>query len=197
MYGTAESSPLVRWTRRLEESQALDGAVRSLQPRIRSVFGSAPRGSALRGEWLGHALLPVLTDLVIGTWTSATILDVAGLALWVLGLGFETIGDAQLARFKADPANAGHVMDRGLWRYTRHPNYFGDAMVWWGMYLVAAATPAGRWTILSPALMHVLLVRVSGVALLEKKLTKTRAGYADYVARTNAFLPWVPKRRDT
>jgi hypothetical protein len=78
MYGTAESSPLVRWTRRLEESQALDGAVRSLQPRIRSVFGSGPRGSALRGEWLGHALHPVLTDLVIGTWTSATILDVAG-----------------------------------------------------------------------------------------------------------------------
>ncbi len=138
--------------------------------------------------------LPLQTGIAAGGPAEFTVLDAAGIAFWTLGLAFESIGDWQLARFKADPSNAGRVMDRGLWRYTRHPNYFGDAMVWWGIYLVAASTPAGRFTILSPLLMNFLLVRVSGVALLEKKLAKTRAGYRDYVARTNAFLPWFPKR---
>jgi steroid 5-alpha reductase family enzyme len=117
-----------------------------------------------------------------------------GVLVWLIGLAFETIGDAQLARFKADPANAGTVMDRGLWRYTRHPNYFGDACVWWGIALVAAETGTGAWGLLGALMMTVLLRRVSGVTLLEKSLTKRREGYADYVARTSPFVPRPPRR---
>ncbi len=117
-----------------------------------------------------------------------------GVAVWALGVFFEAVGDAQLARFKADPANAGKVMDRGLWRYTRHPNYFGDACVWWGIALVAAEVPVGRWGLLGAALMSLFLRRVSGVTLLEKSLVKRREGYAEYVARTSAFVPLPPKK---
>jgi len=123
-------------------------------------------------------------------------LDVAGLGLWVVGIGFEAVGDAQLARFKADPANAGRVMDRGLWRYTRHPNYFGDFLVWWGLWLVVARVPGGGWTIVGPIVMSVLLMRVSGVPLLERSLRKRRPGYDDYCRRTSAFFPWPPIERD-
>lgn len=122
------------------------------------------------------------------------VVAVVGVIVWLLGLAFEAVGDAQLARFKADPANAGKVMDRGLWRYTRHPNYFGDACVWWGIALVAAETGVGAWGLLGALLMTVLLRRVSGVTLLEKSLVKRREGYTEYVARTSAFLPRPPKR---
>src|SRR5258705_93936 len=101
-----------------------------------------------------------------------------------IGLFFETGGALQLARFRPAPANAGRVMDRGLWRYTRHPNYFGDCCVWWGLYAISAATPLGVWTILSPIAMTWLLLRVSGVALLERSIGKRRPGYIDYIART-------------
>ena len=117
-----------------------------------------------------------------------------GIAVWALGLFFEVVGDAQLARFKRDPANAGTVMDQGLWRYTRHPNYFGDACVWWGIALVAAETTVGRWGLIGAAAMTVLLRRVSGVTLLEKSLVKRRAGYDQYVATTSPFIPRPPKR---
>jgi len=123
-----------------------------------------------------------------------TWLDFLGAALWVIGLSFEAIGDGQLARFKADPANKGKVMDRGLWAYTRHPNYFGDALLWWGYFLIALATRRGWWTVISPLLMTTLLMKVSGVALLEKTLVKTRPEYRDYVSRTSAFFPLPPKR---
>jgi steroid 5-alpha reductase family enzyme len=117
-----------------------------------------------------------------------------GVGVWALGLFFEGVGDAQLARFKADPANAGRVMDRGLWRFTRHPNYFGDACVWWGIALVAAEVPVGRWGLVGAAVMTLFLRRVSGVTLLEKSLVKRREGYAEYVARTSAFVPLPPKK---
>ncbi len=120
------------------------------------------------------------------------ILAAVGVVVWAVGLGFEAIGDAQLARFKADPANAGTVMDRGLWRYTRHPNYFGDACVWWGIALVAAESGLGAVGIVGALVMTVLLRRVSGVTLLEKSLTKRRAGYDDYIARTSPFVPRPP-----
>lgn len=123
-----------------------------------------------------------------------TWLDFFGAALWAIGLSFEAIGDWQLAKFKADPANKGKVMDRGLWAYTRHPNYFGDALLWWGFFLIALATPRGWWTVISPVLMTTLLMKVSGVALLEKTLVKTRPEYRDYVKRTSAFFPMPPKR---
>lgn len=118
--------------------------------------------------------------------------DVAGLLLWLLGVVFEAGGDWQLARFAADPANKGRVMDRGLWRYTRHPNYFGDFCVWWGLYLIALGAGAW-WSIVGPLFMSLLLMRVSGVTLLERNIGKRRPGYADYVRRTNAFFPGLPK----
>jgi steroid 5-alpha reductase family enzyme len=115
-----------------------------------------------------------------------------GALLWIVGFCFEVVGDAQLARFKADPASAGQVMDRGLWRYTRHPNYFGECCLWWGFFLVAADA-GGWWTIVSPLLMTVLLLKVSGVGLLEKDIGERRPAYRDYIRRTSAFLPWVPR----
>lgn len=115
-------------------------------------------------------------------------LDAAGATLVAFGFAFESVADAQLARFRADPANYGQVLDRGLWRYTRHPNYFGECCVWWGFYAIACAA-GGAWTAFAPLLMTVLLLRVSGVSLLEKDIAERRPGYRTYVARTNAFLP--------
>lgn len=120
-------------------------------------------------------------------------LDFVAIAIWLVGIVFEAGGDLQLARFKGDPDNAGKVMDRGLWRFTRHPNYFGDFTVWWAYYLIALAAGAW-WTIPGPLLMSWLLMRFSGVTLLEKGLAETRPKYADYVARTNAFFPGPPKQ---
>jgi len=120
-------------------------------------------------------------------------IDGIGVTVWLVGWLFESVGDLQLARFKMNPNHRGKVMDRGLWRYTRHPNYFGDFLVWWGLYLIAAGGGAW-WTIFSPILMSVLLLRVSGVTLLEHSLAKNRPGYADYVTRTSAFFPWPPSQ---
>ena len=123
-----------------------------------------------------------------------TAADIAGLLLFVTGFAFEAVGDGQLQRFRSDPANRGKVLDSGLWRYTRHPNYFGDALLWWGVYLIAASAPGGALTVASPLLMTLLLLRVSGVTLLERSLKATRPGYADYIERTSAFIPWRPRR---
>lgn len=123
------------------------------------------------------------------------IIAALGVLVWVVGFGFESIGDAQLARFKADPDNAGTVLDTGLWRYTRHPNYFGDFCVWWGLGLIAAEI--GGWHIVAligPLVMWLFLTRVSGRDLLEKSLKKRRAGYEEYVARTSSFFPMPPKK---
>jgi steroid 5-alpha reductase family enzyme len=120
-------------------------------------------------------------------------LAVVGVALWGIGLFFETVGDAQLSRFKANPDSAGTVMDRGLWRYTRHPNYFGDFCVWWGIFLVAAEVTDARFAVFGPLVMTFMLMRVSGVPMLERSLKKRREGYADYIARTSAFFPRPPK----
>ena len=115
-----------------------------------------------------------------------------GAILCGFGIAFETIADWQLARFKADPHNASRVMNKGLWRLTRHPNYFGEFCVWWGFYLLAG--DAGGWgTAVSPVLMSILLLRVSGVALLERDIVERRPGYREYVARTNAFFPGPPR----
>ena len=122
-----------------------------------------------------------------------TSLGYLGAGLFSVGLVFETLGDFQLTRFKANPDNKGKVLDSGLWRYTRHPNYFGDSLVWWGLYLVAIGAPGVTWTIIGPLLMTFLLMKVSGVAMLEVKLKKTRPQYKDYIESTNAFFPWFPK----
>ena len=120
-------------------------------------------------------------------------LDWVGAAVWVVGLAFESVGDEQLRRFKADEANRGKVMDRGLWRYSRHPNYFGDSVVWCGIWVVAVATGAW-WTVVGPLLMTILLLRVSGVTVLERSMGERRPGYAEYAARTSAFVPMPPRR---
>jgi steroid 5-alpha reductase family enzyme len=135
---------------------------------------------------------PVQWAVTTPSAPSLGFFDLVGFALWATGLTFEALGDLQLIEFKADPANAGKIMERGLWRFTRHPNYFGDCCVWWGFYAFACATPHGWWTFLGPLLMTVLLVRVSGVPMLERALME-RPGYAAYVARTSAFLPWPPR----
>lgn len=124
-----------------------------------------------------------------------TLLDFIGTAGWLVALLFEAVGDWQLNRFKADPASQGKVMRRGLWRYTRHPNYFGEAVLWWGYGLIALSAPGGVWTLYSPVVMTFLLVRVSGVTLLEKSLSTTKVGYQDYVETTSAFIPWFPRRK--
>jgi steroid 5-alpha reductase family enzyme len=136
--------------------------------------------------------LPIQVTASQGNTSELNWLDGLGTLLWAVGLSFEAIGDWQLARFKADPANAGRVMDRGLWRFTRHPNYFGDFAVWWGLYLIAA-TGGAWWTLLSPLAMTFLLLKVSGVTLLEKTITDRRPEYANYQAHTNAFFPGVPR----
>lgn len=122
------------------------------------------------------------------------LLDHLGLLVWLVGFAFETVGDWQLTRFKADPATKGAVMDRGLWRYTRHPNYFGDACVWWGLFLFACHHPTGPLTVVAPVVMTLLLVKGTGKPLLEKDIAQRRPGYAEYVRRTSGFFPLPPKR---
>jgi steroid 5-alpha reductase family enzyme len=120
------------------------------------------------------------------------LFDILGSAVWLIGFFFESVGDLQLVRFKANPMNKGLVMDQGLWRYTRHPNYFGDSVQWWGYYLIAILT-GGWWTIFSPILMTILLLRVSGVVLLETNMN-ARPGYQEYIRKTSAFIPWFPRK---
>lgn len=122
------------------------------------------------------------------------LLGLAGAAVALGGIAFEAIGDAQLGRFLAERTDRSAVMDRGLWRYTRHPNYFGDACFWWGIYVVAAARAPGALTVLSPVVMTALLTRGSGKALLERDIADRRPGYADYVRRTSGFVPLPPRR---
>ncbi|MFN4296615.1 MAG: DUF1295 domain-containing protein [Brevundimonas sp.] len=117
-----------------------------------------------------------------------------GAALAVFGIVFETVGDAQLAAFKRDPDSKGKVLDTGLWRYTRHPNYFGDACVWWGLWLVAAETIPGLFAILGPIFLTFTLTKWSGAPTTEGGMHKSRPGYADYVARTSGFFPLPPKK---
>jgi steroid 5-alpha reductase family enzyme len=141
--------------------------------------------------------VPLLQAIRASQPAGWTAFDLAALVLFVVGFFFEAVGDLQLARFRSDTGNRGRVLRTGLWRYTRHPNYFGDAVVWWSFFTLALGTPGSLWTIYSPLLMTLLLLKVSGVGLLEKKLSRTRSEYADYVARTNAFVPWFPgPRRD-
>jgi steroid 5-alpha reductase family enzyme len=118
---------------------------------------------------------------------------VPGLILYLIGVAFESIGDEQLRRFKSRPQSAGHVMDRGLWRYTRHPNYFGDACVWWGIWLVVLPADGTWWTAVGPALITLFLVRISGKEMLERDIAQRRPGYADYIRRTPGFIPRPPR----
>ncbi len=146
--------------------------------------------------WLQAGLAWVISAPLLGAQIrggSLNGLDYAGVAIWLLGFIFEAGGDWQLMRFKANPANAGKLMTGGFWRYTRHPNYFGDAACWWGYGLICLG--AGSYlAAVGAVVMTWLIVRVSGVALLEKTLTQVKPGYEEYVRRTSAFIPWPPKK---
>ena len=136
---------------------------------------------------------PLIAVQTVTNVSSLKVVNVVGIVVWAIGFSFEAVSDHQLARFKSDSQHQGKLLTSGLWRYSRHPNYFGDTMQWWGFYLLAAAS-GYWWTIFSPAVMTLLLLRVSGVTLLEKTM-KTRPGYEEYMRATNAFFPWPPKLR--
>lgn len=124
-----------------------------------------------------------------------TGLDFLGYTIWLIGFVIESVSDWQLARFKADKTNAGKVMDRGLWAYSRHPNYFGECLIWWGIFLIALSVPQGWWTVASPIVITVVLLKMTGIPLTEKMIVNTRPGYRDYIRRTSAFIPWFPKKK--
>ncbi len=168
-------------------------------PRYAEMLDKAPgsrKAYALRKVFLLQAALIWLISVPVQAGMfqrgGPAWLVYAGLAVWGCGLAFEAIGDCQLAKFKADPASRGTVMDRGLWRYTRHPNYFGDACVWWGLFLISCGSWLGLLTIFAPALMTFLLTAGSGKPITEERLS-ARPGYADYVRRTSGFVPLPPR----
>lgn len=171
-------------------------------PRYEKLLSSVPEekrfGYALRRVFLtqGVAAWFVALPLQVAAATDGALGWVAalGVAVWLLGLVFESVGDAQLKAFKADPANKGKVMDRGLWGWTRHPNYFGDSAVWWGLFVVAAEVWPGVLTVLSPVVMTYFLAFATGARLLESEMAK-RPGYPEYMERTSMFFPLPPKRR--
>jgi len=146
--------------------------------------------------WLQAVLAWIVSLPLMGAFSSIApigMLDYLGIALWLTGFVFEALGDWQLARFKRNPAHADAVMAGGLWRFTRHPNYFGEFCVWWGFWFMAVSA-RGWWSLPGPVLLTVLLLRVSGVRLLEKDIGNRRPRYADYVLKTNAFFPGPPRK---
>lgn len=147
---------------------------------------------ALQGLLMWIVSLPIQLG-AYGATGSLGVLAVTGTCLAIIGIGFESIGDWQLARFKAQADNRGQVLDRGLWRYTRHPNYFGDLCFWWGCFLIACEAPYGWLSLPGPLVMTYLLVKWSGAALLERRVQRSRPAYADYMRRTSPFIPWPPR----
>ncbi|MFE5491102.1 DUF1295 domain-containing protein [Streptomyces virginiae] len=193
----------VVWGLRLSAHIARRSRGHGEDPRYTALLDKA-RGNrtwyALRTVYLLQAALVWLISLPVQVASYAAVpvgaLGVLGLIVWAAGLGFEAVGDHQLARFKEDPANRGRIMDRGLWAWTRHPNYFGDSLLWWGLYLLACTSlPAALLSLVSPVVMTALLTVGSGKRLLEKHMAD-RPGYAEYAARTSGFLP-LPPRRDS
>jgi steroid 5-alpha reductase family enzyme len=142
--------------------------------------------------WLISA--PLLGAMFYREQSFPGILDMAAILLWITGFIFETGGDIQLARFRSDPSNKGKVLDTGLWKYTRHPNYFGDSAVWWG-YGLFCLSAGSYFPVLGSILMTALIIKVSGVALLEKSLSGQKPEYKAYIEKTSAFIPWFPKKK--
>jgi steroid 5-alpha reductase family enzyme len=204
-YFRSQAAPSVRaqlvlvltaaWALRLAGHLALRNWSAPEDHRYQAIRARNQPGFEWKSLYLVFGLQAVLALLVaaplyasISAGQPLQLLDYAGAALVLIGIITETVADSQLAAFRADAANRGRVLDHGLWRYSRHPNYFGEFCVWWGFFFVALAA-GGWWTLLSPLLMSVLLLRVSGVTLLEKDIGARRPGYAEYVARTNSFFP--------
>ena len=192
----------LRLTVHIGRRQRLDGSEDPRYEELMARRNGHPKWVALRSVFLLQAAaawaisLPLQVGLVAPDRSAPSTVVLAGGVLgWVVGFFFETVGDRQLELFRADPDNRGKVMDRGLWRYTRHPNYFGDACVWWGLFLVALGGPWGLLTLPAPLLMTWLLVAKTGKPLMEAQLARRRPGYADYVARTSGFIPLPPKKQ--
>jgi len=148
----------------------------------------------LQGILLWIIAAPLLAAQFNPTPDRITAFDIVGAVVWGIGFFFEAVGDWQLVQFKRNPDNKGKLLRTGLWRFTRHPNYFGDATLWWGYFIIALGTPYGFVSIFGPIIMTVLLMRVSGVVLLEKTLADTKPGYKEYIETTNAFFPWFPRK---
>lgn len=184
------------WGLRLSWHMHRRNAGHGEDPRYAAMLaGTSPLGRVLK-VWVtqGAAVVLVALPVTVGAVTAGGWgpLLPTGLALWLLGVSFEAVGDAQLARFKADPANRGRIMDRGLWSWTRHPNYFGDACVWWGIWLVSLTTWWSLATVIGPLAMTWFLVVATGARLLEKHMAG-RPGWDAYAARTSFFLPRPPR----
>ena len=145
----------------------------------------------LQGVLMWIISAPLIAAQTSGYPVIITPLDVIGVVLWLIGMFFEALGDLQLMLFKANPANKGKLLTAGVWRFTRHPNYFGESALWWGYYIIALVS-GPWWTVFSPIIMTWLLLRVSGVAMLERTM-KLKPGYEEYMKNTSAFFPWFPK----
>ena len=153
--------------------------------------------SFFRVFMLQGLIMVVIAALFIPVYLDGSILSgihYLGIVLWLVGFTFEAGGDLQLMIFKSNPANQGKVLNTGFWKYTRHPNYFGDAMIWWGYFLFAATYPAGFLFIVCPIIMTYFLLNISGVAMLEKSLVNTKPKYQEYIRKTSSFFPWWPKQ---
>jgi steroid 5-alpha reductase family enzyme len=192
----------VVWGVRLAVHLQLRNSGQGEDPRYEQILSKArgnPVAHMVRVVYLPQAVIMYLVSapVQLAQYGGSGVhpLGYAGVAVWLAGFGFESIGDAQLRRFRADPRNRGRVLDTGLWRYTRHPNYFGDACVWWGLYLLACHSWIGAATVFAPLVMTYLLAKGTGKPLLEKGMARTRPGYAEYVARTSGFFPLPPKRK--
>lgn len=186
---------ITRW-RRLGPDPRYEKIIGTAMNKQRMSFAGAAwwRAFGLQGPLLWAVCLPAQAGVLADAGAALPGWGWAGAALALFGIGFESIGDAQLEAFRADPANRGQVMDKGLWRYTRHPNYFGDFTAWWGIFVVALAAGAPWWTIVGPLFLSFTLTRWSGAPLLEHGLKKRRPGYDDYIRRTSGFFPLPPKR---
>ncbi|GGI83966.1 membrane protein [Polymorphobacter multimanifer] len=186
---------LIRW-RRLGRDPRYDKILSSVMAKRQWSFSTASLVQVflLQGPLVWLVSLPAQAGLLTDPGTPLTPLAWAGAALALFGIAFETIGDVQLETFRKDPTRRGQVLDTGLWRYTRHPNYFGDAVTWWGIWAVAIAAGAPLWVTLGPVFLTYTLTKWSGAPMLEKGLKKNRPGYADYMARTSGFFPLPPKK---
>jgi steroid 5-alpha reductase family enzyme len=169
-------------------------------PRYEAMLSRAkgnPDLYALRMVYLLQGILAFLISapILVGGFETGSVNAIAwvGVAIWVVGVFFEAVGDHQMEQYRRDPAHKGGVIDVGLWRYTRHPNYFGDACVWWGIFLVTASSWPGVLTIPAPIVMTLLLTKGSGARILEKHMS-TRDGWAEYAARTSSFFPLPPRK---
>ncbi len=187
------------WGLRLAQHIGRRTIGRPEDPRYEELLAKAKGNPDLYALRMVYALQGVLAfviaaPIMVGAYERAPVGVLAwiGVGIWVIGVFFEAVGDAQMERFRRDPANKGKLIQSGLWRYTRHPNYFGDACVWWGIFLVAAEAWPGVLTVFAPVIMTLLLTVGSGARILEKSMSK-REGWSDYAARTSMFFPLPPR----